>query len=167
MNTQPSYPLKQIMEVKQKRVEDAEKVVKEKLAALEKEKEKLAQREAERDKVKQHQQHKLQQLRDLLDHTTTSPKIQQMKDYLKVVEEKLKIEEKKVKDQQEQVNIATKNLEAAREDLRLKRNEVEKIQTHKKDWELVMRKEFEIAEARDQDEIGNIMYLSKQKKLEQ
>ena len=44
------YPLKQVLEVKQKRVEDAEKVVLEKKLALEKEQEKLAQREADRDK---------------------------------------------------------------------------------------------------------------------
>lgn len=155
------YPLEQVIEVKQKRVEDAEKVVKEKIAALEKEQKKLAEREAERDKVKKHQQEKLQQLRDTLDEETTSPKIQQMKVYLKVVDEKLKVEEKKVKDQQEQVNIAQKNLEQAREDLRLKRQEVDKLMTHRKDWMNQMRKEFEIIEGREQDEIGTVIYVTR------
>ena len=157
------YPLAQIIEVKQKRVEDAEKLVKEKQLALDKEKEKLAQREAERDKVKKHQQEKLQQLRDAMDHETTSPKIQQIKSYLKVVDEKLKIEEKKVKDQQGQVNIATTNLEKARENLRIKRQEVDKLLLHKKDWEKEMRKELEIIEGREQDELGSIIYISQKK----
>lgn len=156
----PVYPLAQVLEVKQKRVDDAEKIVREKQLALNKEKEKLAQREAERDKVKHHQQDKLKQLRDTLDHGTTSPKIQQMKAYLKVVDEKLKIEEKKVKDQKEQVDIATKNLEQAREQLRLKRLEVDKMLTHRKDWERGMRKEIEVSEAREQDELGSIIFMS-------
>lgn len=157
------YPLAQVLEVKQRRVEDAEKVVKEKQLLLEKEEEKLKQRQAERDKVKQHKLDKLQQLRDAMDHETTSPKIQQIKVYLKVVDEKLKVEEKKVKDQQEQVNIATKNLEQAKEDLRRKRQEVDKLMMHKKDWEREARKEQEIIDGREQDELGSIIYMSQKK----
>lgn len=164
MDNKLVYPLKQVIEVKQKRVEDAEKVVSEKKIALEKEQEKLTQREAERDKVKNHKADKLKQLRDIMDEGTTSPKIQQMKVYLKVVDEKLKIEEKKVKDQQEQVNIATKNLEQAREELKRKRQEVDKLLSHKKDWEKEMRKEQEIIEGREQDELGSIIFTSQQAK---
>ncbi len=152
------YPLLQIIEVKQRRVEEAEKVVREKKLALEKEQKKLEEVQAARDKVKKHQQDKLTQLRETLDHGSTSPKIQQMKVYLKVVDEKLKVEEKKVKDQEEQVSIAEKNLEQARENLRLKRQEVDKLLTHKKDWEKEMRKELEIIEAREQDELGSIIH---------
>ncbi|MBA3720897.1 MAG: type III secretion T3S chaperone [Parachlamydiaceae bacterium] len=158
------YPLKQIIEVKQKRVEDAEKVVLEKKLALQKEQEKLAQREAERNKVKKHQQDKLTQLRDTLDHVMTSPKVQQMKVYLKIVDEKLKVEEKKVKDQQELVNVAVKNLELAQDDLRKKRQEVDKLVTHKKDWEKEMRKEYDIIEGREQDELGTVIYFTQKPK---
>jgi flagellar biosynthesis chaperone FliJ len=158
------YPLKQIIEVKQKRVEDAEKVVKEKKDALEKEKQKLAERQAERDKVKEHKQDKLKQLRDTMDEGTTSPKIQQMKVYLKVVDEKLKVEEKKVKDQTDQVKLAEKNLEQALADLKQKRQEVDKLLTHKKDWEKEMRKEMEIIEGREQDELGSVIYNANQRK---
>lgn len=164
MNQIPAYPLKQVIEVKQRRVEDAERVVKEKQLALEREKEKLVQREAERDQVKNHKKDKLKQLRDTMDAGTTAPKIQQMKVYLKVVDEKLKIEEKKVKDQQEQVEIANKNLEQAKEDLRIKRQEVDKLLSHKKDWEKEARKELEIVEGREQDELGSIIYASQHKK---
>ena len=97
----PPYPLKQVLEIKKKRVEDAEKVVKEKLKALDAEKEKLKARQAERDKVLEHYKAKVQQMRDEFSHGTTSMKIDQIKVYIKVVQERLKVEEKKVKDQQQ------------------------------------------------------------------
>jgi flagellar biosynthesis chaperone FliJ len=152
------YPLKQIIEIKQRRVDEAEKIVKEKHLALTKEKQKLAEREAERDKVKNHKKDKLKQLRDTMDQGTTSSKIQQMKVYLKLVDEKLQIEEKKVKEQKEQVTIAEKNLEQAKLDLKRKRQEVDKLLIHQKDWEREKQKELAILEGREQDELGSVIY---------
>jgi hypothetical protein len=162
--SKPVYPLKQVLEVKQRRVEDAEKVVKEKRQALKIEEDKLAEREADRNKVKKHYQEKLIQFREQLDGGTTSPKIQQSKAYLKVVDEKLKVEEKRVKEQQELVKTAQKNLEQALEVLRVKRQEVDKLHMHQKDWEKTMRKEMEVVEAREQDEMGFLIHLSNQRK---
>jgi len=158
-----AYPLKQVMEVKQRRVEEAEKVVQERRAALEAEKEKLKQREADRDKAAKHHMDKLTQLRKELDHGTTTDKIMQMKAYLKVAKERVKVEEKKVQDQQSQVDQATKNLTAAQNDLRQKRQEVDKLDTHHKDWLKEVHKEEEIIEAREQDEIGTVVFSSKQR----
>lgn len=153
------YPLKQILEIKRRRVENAERVVLEKRDLLKQEEEKLKQKEHERDKVLNHHNDKLNQMREEMDHETTSPKIQQMKAYLKVVKERLKSEEKKVSDQKEQVKIAEKNLEDAILFLKLKRQEVDKILTHRQDWEKEMRKEEEILEGREQDEIGSVSYM--------
>lgn len=155
------YPLKQVLEIKHRRVEEAEKVLKEKQRLLEKEEEKLKQVEAERDKVLKHQQDKLEQLRNEMSHTTTSPKIQQMKVYLKVVAEKLEAEEKKVKAQKEQVKIAEKNVEEAKKELDRKRMEVDKLTSHQKDWEKEMKRELEIIEGREQDDLGSTIYLNK------
>lgn len=164
MDNRNVYPLKQILEVKQKRVEDAEKVVKEKQLALEKEEQKLKEKEAERDKVKTHKADKLSQLRQILDEGTTSPKIQQMKAYLKTVDEKLLIEEKKVKDQKEMVVTAEKNLKEAKENLRIKRQEVDKLLMHKKDWEKEMYKALQIIEGREQDELGSVIHDTNQRR---
>lgn len=161
-----TYPLIQVIQVKQKRVEDQEKVVKDKRQALENEKEKLKQREADRDKAKQHHADKLAQLRHELDTGTTSDKVQQMKAYLKVTQEKVKVEEKKVKEQKDQVDLAEKALAVALNDLKIKRQEVDKLETHKKDWEKEMRKELEIIETREQDELGNTIFASNQIKYE-
>lgn len=160
------YPLHQVMDVKKRRVEHAEKVVKDKKEALEKEKDKLKEREKERDKAIQHYNDKLNQLRSELDsgEGTTTDKIIRMKNYIKVAMEKVKIEEKKVKDQKDQVEIATKNLQAALNELRLKRQEVDKLETHRKDWIREMRKEEEIIEQREMDEIGSVIFLTNQRK---
>lgn len=156
----PVYPLKQVIEVKQRRVDEAEKVVREKQIALEKEQQTLKQKEAERDKAKQHHDAKLKQLREEMDRGTTSPKIQQMRAYLKVVKERVAVEEKKVKDQKAQVEAAQKNLDNAKEDLRVKRQEVDKLLSHRKDWLKEMRKEQEVIEGREQDEIGSIIFTT-------
>jgi flagellar export protein FliJ len=160
------YPLKQVLEIKKRRVEEAEKVVQAKRQALEQEQEKLAQAEAARDKVKKHHDDKLVQLRQEMDRTTTSNKIQQMKAYLKVVKEKLAVEDKKVKDQKVRVETAEKELEEARHQLFLKRQEVDKVEMHKTSWQKEKRKADEIEEEKEMDEIGNVTHLIHQKKLE-
>lgn len=155
------YPLKQVLEVKQKRVEDAEKIVKEKQLALLKEQQVLEQKEKDRDKAKGHYDDKLKQMRQTMDEGTTSPKIQQMKAYLKVAKERVAVEEKKVKDQKTQVEAAEKNLEEAKRTLKIKRQEVDKLQSHRTDWTKEMRKELEVVEAREQDELGSIIYTTR------
>jgi len=157
----PPYPLEEVLSVKKRRVEDAEKVVKEKKKALEIEQEKLKKREEERNKVKDHLKDKIDQLRHEFDHGTTSNKIDQSKLYIKVVQEKLKIEEKKVAEQKQQVEAAEKNLEIAKNELRARQREQEKIETHKKEWIKDMKKELSVLQTREEDEIGSTMFLSK------
>lgn len=159
------YPLAQIIDVKKRRVDEAEKVVLEKRKALESELEKLKEREKQRDEVKEHKKAKIKQMRDEMDGGTTSDKILQMKAYLKVVEEKLRVEEKKVVDQKAQVKTAEQNLENAITELKRKRQEVDKLLTHKKDWVAEMRKEEEVIEGREQDEIGSVVYLTNRRKM--
>jgi hypothetical protein len=159
--TMPAYPLAQIIDVKKRRVEAAEKVVAEKKEALKKEQDIMAQREAERDKAKKHYDDKLAQLRKSLDEESTSPKIQQMKVYLKIAKERELVEEKKVVEQKKQVDAAEKNLEAAQKDLKVKRQEVDKLLTHKIDWTKEMRKEMDVIEAREMDDIGSIIFTTR------
>lgn len=87
-----------------------------------------------------------------------------MKVYLKLVEEKLKVEEKKVKDQKEQVAAAEKNLNLAKLDLQRKRQDVEKLLIHQKDWEKEKRRELELIEGREQDELGTVIHTIQHRK---
>jgi len=158
------YPLEQVLAVKRDRVEKAEKAVEEKKRALEVEQEKLKQVEEERDAVLNHHNDKLAQLRHALDTGTTSEEVLQMKAYLKVVKEKLVKEETKVKTQQEQVKTAERNLEQAKLDLKKKRMEEEKISLHKEHWIKEMKIEHAKQEAKEQDEIGQVLYEAKRRR---
>jgi flagellar biosynthesis chaperone FliJ len=160
------YPLKQILEIKKRRVDEAERVVLEKRRALEQEEQRLVEAEAAREKVRQHKKDKMEQLRQTLDEGTTSPKIMQMKAYLKVVQEKLAIEDKKVKDQKGKVELAAKDLEDAKAHLRLKRLEVDKVEAHKVEWTKEQRKEAEIKEESEMNEVGTVAFLIHRKQMD-
>jgi hypothetical protein len=159
----PKYPLAQILLVKLRRVENAEKVVQERQAALKTEQEKLKERENARDVVLKHKKEKLKQLRDELDAGTTSPVVKQMKHYLEVVDEKLVQEEKKVAKQKEEVKLAEKKLEEAKELLRERRKQVDKIYAHKDLWLKQAKKELELEEQKELDEVGNVTYLARKR----
>ncbi len=158
------YPLEQVLAVKRDRVEKAERVVEEKKRSLQVEEEKLKKIEEERDRVLNHHNDKLAQLRHALDTGTTSDEVLQMKAYLKVVKEKLLKEEAKVKAQIEQVRIAERNLQEAQRDLKKKRVEEEKISLHKEQWVKEMKIEHAKQEAKEQDEIGQVLYEGKRRK---
>lgn len=157
----PPYPLKEVLEIKQRRVENALRVVKEKNELLQIEQTKLAEREAERNKVKDHHKAKVDQLRHEFDEGTYSNRIERSKVYIKVVKERLLVEEKKVKEQQQQVELAQKNLDIAKNALKDRRKEEDKIVTHQKEWTKETIKELQVIETRLEDEIGSTMFLTK------
>ena len=161
MMKMPVYPLLEVVSIKKRRVEVQEKLVKEKKIKLEQEIEKLKTRESERDKVLKHHNDKLDQLRHELDTGTTTDKIKMMKVYLKEVKEKLKIEEKKVKEQKDQVELARKDLDVAEKELKKRRQDVDKLNIHRTDWEKEAKIEIEIKELAEQDEMGTVIFLKK------
>lgn len=150
------YPLEQLAIIKKKKLDEAEKILKEKKLALIKEEEKLKEVEKERDKVKEHRVAKLTQLREELDQGTTTDKIQQMKYYLKVVDEKLKVHEQKVQEQVKKVEQAKTAVEAARQDYLKKNQDVEKLRIHREEWEKEMQAILEQKEAVETDEMGSV-----------
>ncbi|MFT5318160.1 MAG: hypothetical protein ACI8RA_001422 [Chlamydiales bacterium] len=159
-----NYPLAQVLDIKKRRVDEAKKVVREKIKLLEREREKLLEAEKQRDKAKDHQQAKLQQLRDYVDTDGLNPeKVLQMKVYLKIVKEKLAAEEQKVLKQKDNVQTAEKNLDEAKEQKRQREYEVDKIKMHREEWEKEARKEIELQEIKEMDELGNLMFLKKQR----
>ena len=62
-----------------------------------------------------------------------------------------------------QVAIAEKNVEIARADLNRKRLEVDKLESHRVDWEKEMRKELEVVMGREQDELGSVVFNVRQR----
>jgi hypothetical protein len=156
------YPLEQLIKIKNKRFEQALKVLEEKKELLKKEEDLLKKKEKERNDVLRHKEEKLQQLRSTLDKETTSDKIQQMKRYLEVVKERLLEKERAVKKQKEEVRKAEKEVEEAKKILFLRQKDLEKLQMHKKEWAEELRLWSEREEGLEQDEIGSTRY-SRQK----
>lgn len=160
----PKYPLEQLVLIKQKKLEDAERLLTERKKELEKEEEKLQAVEKERDKVLSHKQAKLTQLREQLDQGTTSDKVQESKRYLKLVDEQLAQKQQKVKEQEKKVEAAKVKLEEARQDLFKKQQAVEKLKIHHKEWEKEMKHLEEFQEGLQGDEIGSAMHILRKKK---
>lgn len=158
------YPLEQLVLIKQRKLDEAERILKDKKEILLKEQEKLAAVEAERNKVKSHRIAKLTQLREELDRGSTSPKIQQMKQYLKVVDEQLKQKEQKVTEQKKKTDEAEKQVEIARQNLLKRQQDVEKLKMHHTEWKEEMRLEEEKKEAVEVDEIGSVRHVRKRLK---
>jgi len=158
-----NYPLEELVKIKQKRFEQAVKLLEEKKLLLKREQDILKNLEKERNKVFKHKEDKLKQLRQALDKGESTDKIRQKKDYYKVVQEHLIEEEKKVKKQEKNVKEAEVELEKARKNLFEKQKDIEKLQIHKKEWEKEM-KHFEAQkELLLNDEIGSIKYIIKKK----
>jgi flagellar biosynthesis chaperone FliJ len=159
-----AYPLEEVLGIKRRRVEEAEKEVELKKQELQKQQEILAKKEAERDKVLNHRNDKLAQLRKTMDSECYTREIEQARAYLKIVKKRLAEEEKKVEEQKEQVNIAEKNLELAKLELAKRRKEVDKLVEHKTEWTKEARKELEIEEGRELDEMGSMIFLGRMQK---
>jgi len=166
MFKRPEYPLQQLAIIKQKKLDEAEKLLREKKLALDQEEQKLVEVEKERDEVKNHRFDKLTQVREKMDEGAPANKLQQMRVYLKLVDEKLKTHEHKVAEQKKKVEKAQEQVEIARKDLIRKQQDVEKMHTHRKEWEQEMKVLEEHHEGIETDEIGSNMHhrLKQQKK---
>lgn len=163
MNKPLSYPLEQLMTIKKNRFDQAVKTLEQKKEILEKAYEKLYDLTQDRDQVLEHKTAKMTQFREALDEGTTTDKIQQMKVYLKIVEEKLAEKQKKVTDQQKQVDLAQKQVDIATDELFQRKKDLEKLEIHKQEWEKEVRYWTEQKEAVEQDEQGSATHTLRKK----
>jgi hypothetical protein len=167
MTSEPKYPLEQVILIKKNRFDQAVKTLEVKKEILEKAYEKLFDVTQIFDEVAKHKKAKLDQLREALDAGTSTDKIQQMKAYLKIVDEDLKVKKKAVDTQQKAVDAAQAQVDLATDDLFQKKKDLEKLEIHKKEWgketqHLLVRKE----EA-EHDEQGSAGYhrLKREKEM--
>lgn len=152
----PQYPLEQVMLIKKNRFDQAVKTLEAKKEILEKAYEKLFDLTKEFDEIAQHKKAKLDQIRDSLDRGTSSDKIQQMKVYLKTVEERRIEKKKKVDAQQKAVDAAQAQVDLATDDLFQKKKDLEKLELHKKEWEKEAAYLLERKEESEHDEQGSV-----------
>lgn len=158
------YPLEQLVLIKQRRLEESERILKEKKEELEKEKERGKKLEAERDKTFEHRQDKLNQLREILDKGTTSDKIKVMREYIEVVNEELIQKEKRLQAQKKVIEEGEIAVEEARKDMLKKQQDVEKLKIHRKEWEKEMKLQMEHKEGIETDDLGTSMHTTRKRK---
>jgi len=158
------YPLEQLAFIKKKKLQEAERELRDKKEALIDEQKKLTKVMKERDEVKRHKIDKLTKLREDLDSGESTKKIEEGRNYLQIVEDKLKIEEKKVEAQEKEVQKAEEAVEAARVEMLRRQQQVEKLKEHKSEWTDEMKKELEKEEAKEADETGSSRFLLNKKK---
>lgn len=157
------YPLKELARVKEKKLNDAEKQLKEKKELLSREEKKLKTLEEKRDEVAEHQALKLKQLRGAMDTGESPHKLIEMRHYLKTVDEKLAMHQQKVNEQLKQVRNAENQVEAARMLFLKRQREVEKLKIHRKMWEKEMRKEEARKEELVVDELSSSAHVRKKR----
>lgn len=162
------YPLSQLADIKKRRLEEAEKVLKEKRDALDlAEKELITRRKA----LNASQTLKLEIIEKHYAETkegTTSNIIDRHDKYIQeVINVKLNEEKKKVDEQKKVVKAAKADLEEARADRLKKHQALEKMHIHEKEWTKDMKKEVAIEEASVADELGTSMHARKMKKGKQ
>lgn len=154
------YPLEQVLAVKRRRAEAAEREAQEAQSALKREQEQLQKAQEQRNKVKQHYTDKLNQLRNILDHESRTDDLQLARNYVNLVANKLRTEEERVQKQQYQVDAAEAAFEMAKQKWKKHLKEVEKIDKHRKEWMYIALKESRKQEDKEIEEVGTLMYLS-------
>lgn len=160
----PEYPLEQVSLIKQKRLEEAEKRLKEKKEALERELEKQEQLKKKLKEIQDLKKQKVAQFLKELEEGTTSDKINLHETFIKeVINEKLKAEEKKVKDQKEVVKKAEEAVEVARKERFQRNQDVEKMHLHKKEWLKQVALEEMRVESSESDEMGTNIHTTKKR----
>ncbi|MEX0961711.1 MAG: type III secretion T3S chaperone [Simkaniaceae bacterium] len=158
------YPLQQLQTIKKKRLEEAERLLKEKKETLSQEEERLLEAEKIRDKTLHHRDKKVAQLQEEFSKGTTSDRIETADRYLKVVGEELKKKEMKVVEQKLVVEKAEKAVEAARKEMLQKQQDVEKLKIHKKEWQKQARLEEKRKDDIETDELGSAMHTLRKKR---
>ena len=158
-----NYPLVEVIRIKKRRLDDAEKVLREKKAILERELEKLAQIQKELDSAKEKFDRYLQKLRQAMDEGEPSSKIDQHKLHLKDLKELYLLCQKKLDNQKKVVKSAEDAVDLARQDYQQKEKELEKLNIHKAEWVQALKLEEARQEDIKMDEISTSAHARKKK----
>ena len=157
------YPLAQLVLIKQKRLEEAERELAKRREELAEEERKLEKAKKVLQEVLDHKQEKLNLLRAELDAGTTTDKVEQAKIYLDTVEEKRIDKDAKVKKQQLAVEEAEKAVDEGRKTVFNGQADVEKLNIHQEEWQ----KEQHLLEKQEEDkqteETGTAMFIRKKR----
>ncbi len=155
------YPLHQIVLIKKRRLEEAERFLKLKKEDLIKEEEKLKKVEEERDLTLKHFEEKEDQLKSIQSELANADDIEVLKRYIKTVQVELLEKQEKVKNQKTAVTKAEEAVNQARINMIKKQQEVEKLKLHEKSWKKEVRIEELRKEGIETDDLGTSSFSQK------
>jgi flagellar biosynthesis chaperone FliJ len=161
--SEKNYPLVEVIAIKRRRLEEAEKNLRDKKAILEQENLKLEKLQKELDEAKKIYDTYMVKLRAAMDEGEPSYKIDQHKIHLRDLKDKYFVIQKKVDDQKKVVKKAEDAVEEARTLYMQKEKEVEKLKLHKTEWLKALEKEEQRQEEIKMDEISQSSFLKKSK----
>jgi flagellar export protein FliJ len=161
----PPYRLQVLLEMRERAKEEAEQAFSDAVKALEKEKaeqkrleEDLARRKAERkQKVLAH----MQQVMAKGAGVTGLTNMNRYEDRLKDEEAQVALE---IERQKEAVKVAERLVEQKRREMAEAAKELKAIEKHKETWQKQIRAERQAKEELNQEEIGNTLFLMRQRK---
>ncbi|WP_257454106.1 flagellar assembly protein FliH [Archangium lipolyticum] len=162
----PPYRLQVLLEMRERAKEEAEQAFSDAVKALEKEKAELKRLEEDLEKRKAERKQKvmayLQQV--MAKGATGVNSLTMMNRY----EDRLKDEEAQValeiERQKEAIKVAEKLVEQRRREMAEAAKELKAIEKHKETWQKQIRAERQAKEELNQEEIGNTLFLMRQRK---
>lgn len=158
------YPLHQLDVIKKKRLDQAERALREK-----KEEERVAQEKhdkakSDRDKALEARDNKLNLLREKMDEGAPSAKIETIRVYLKIVDETFQQKHQIYETFAERLRVAQEATEQARQEVIKKQKDQEKMKEHRKQWDKELKVLEEQEEAKLTDDIGTVRFIKEQQK---
>ena len=161
----PKYRLQLILDKRQKIKEDAEKELSQAQKLLEDERQLEKQKELEVEQAKQHKEDSKKELnKKMLEGQMDVAKVQNHKNFLKSLDFEIEKAKERLVAQQQKVKEAEKFLEQKRMELIQATTEFQAMEKHKEKWLEKVKKEIETAEANEQEEIGNVLFLARKMK---
>jgi flagellar export protein FliJ len=158
----PKYRLQLILDKRQKEKEDAEKALGEAQKALEEERKIEKQKELEVEQAKQRKEDSKKELNQkMLEGLLDINKIRQGKDFIKSLDIEIEKAKERLVQQQQKVKLAENFLEQKRAELIEATTQFQAMEKHKEKWLEKIKKEAELAEQNEQEEIGNVLFLQR------
>lgn len=163
----PKYRLQPVLDKRQKIKEEAEKALGTAQKALDAEKKKeeeciQAVEQAKRTK----EEFKVEMNQKMLKENLEVSKITMLKNYLKSLDYAIVQAQEKLQEQKLRVQKAENVVEEKRAELIEATTEFQAIEKHKQKWIEGIKKEMEEAEQKEQEEIGNVLYLQRKRQQE-
>ena len=161
----PQYRLETLLEIRSRAKEEAEQAFSASIKALEKEKKEPQRLEAELERRKAERKQKVMAyLNEVMAKGAGINGMNMMSRF----EQRLKDEEAQValdiERQKEAIKVAEKLVEQRRREMAEAAMELKAIEKHKETWQKQLRAEHQAKEELNQEEIGNTLFLMRQRK---